>query len=429
MPMMNKPVVALVIAVALAGSAFSGRVIAAPITITTPFLRLNNQGVNSLGFTPGQFISFGANSVVPNGDGGTTGTATTTNTVTSALVSHSITFLPSPLSPNFFHRNIAFSSQLLGPWTLTFTNGSDSASAALGFPSGAALVPFVNSITLSGTSENPTFTWTPPPSTTVNGYRVNIYDKSLVERDPITGAITNTGQVSSVNLAPTVTSHTVTASDFTVPGYGFTLGTNYSIEILVLQTRDGSSTNLGNTNVFSLSRVYADFTPKEGGGPAVNLPVVLEGGEYKYDITVVPGETYYLDPEVAIGYDFEIGAGDPTFRSVVLPTGIGDDLYDIFGFNEASDPILLAEDWMGGVVYDFGVDGRSRFRILGIETSAGLDPASTTAFVTGVVFTGAGTFTGTQTPITVTVSVPEPGTLALLGLGLAGLAATRRRKQ
>lgn len=426
---MNKPVVALVTAVALAGSAFSGRAIADPITITTPYLRINNVGVNSLGFTTGEFINAGANSVVPNGDGGTTGIASTINTVTSAPFSRSLFFLSSPLLPNQFSRNVStFNPQLLGPWTLTFTNGSDSASAALGFPSGAALVPFVNSITLSGTSENPTFTWTPPPSTTVNGYRVNIYDKSLIANDPVTGALINTGLVSSKNLAPTVTAYTVTASDFTVPGYGFTIGTNYSLEILAMQTRDGSSTNLGNTNVYSLSRVYADFTPKEGGGPAVNLPVVLEGGVYKFDITVVPGETYYLDPEVAIGYDFAIGVGDPNFRSVVLPTGIGDDLYDIFGLNDASEPILLAEDWMGGVVYDFGVGGLSGFRILGIETSAGLDPASTTAFVTGVVFTGAGTFTGTQTPITVTVSVPEPGTLALLGLGLAGLAAARRRK-
>jgi hypothetical protein len=77
-------------------------------------------------------------------------------------------------------------------------------------------------------------------------------------------------------------------------------------------------------------------------------------------------------------------------------------------------------------VFDFGLGGLDRFAVRGIEVSAGLDPANTTAFITGLTFAGSGQFTGTQTPIT--VSVPEPGSLALLGLSIAGIAAFRRRR-
>ena len=132
--------------------------------------------------------------------------------------------------------------------------------------------------------------------------------------------------------------------------------------------------------------------------------------------------------EVAIGYDFQIGAGDPNFRSVVLPDHIGDGLYDIWGHDASGQLTELAHDWHGGSVFDFGAAGVDFFRILGIETSAALDPGNATAFVTGVTFTGSGNFTGTQTPITTSVDVAEPSPLALAGLALFALSLARRRR-
>ena len=88
----------------------------------------------------------------------------------------------------------------------------------------------------------------------------------------------------------------------------------------------------------------------------VNLPLV--NGSYKFNMTVQPGQTYYIDPEVAVGYDYAIG--NPNFKSVSLPTDIGDGLYDIFGYDSLDPLVLLAHDWVGGSMFDFGADGVSR---------------------------------------------------------------------
>jgi hypothetical protein len=400
----------------------SQNVLADPVTIGVPFMNLENRGVNSLGFATGQFFRIGANTVTPNGDAGTTGLGTTIDLLTGLPVTRTINFSPGPIIPNFFVRNLPEQPSLYGPWTLRFTNGSDSSQAVVSLPTGTTQAPFVTTITLSGSSANPTFTWAPPPGAVVNGYRVNIYDKALVS--PVSN-----GQVSSRNLLPSSTSYTVTGADFTVPGYAFQLDRNYSIEISLIQTKDGSSNNLANDNLRAIARVYGDFRATNSGGPPLNLPVLLPSGSFQYNMAVAPGQVYYIDPTVAVGYDYVIGAGNPSFRSVVLPTDIGDGLYDILGLSDGGLTTLLAHDWAGGSNFDFGASGVAGFRVSGIEPSAGLDPSDTTAFVTGVSFTGAGMFTGTQTPLTAdVVAVPEPETYALFLAGLAFVAGAARRR-
>ena len=68
----------------LCAAAFSATALGAPVTISTPFMNLENRNHNSLGFGVGQFMRFGANSVVPNGSAGTTGRAIRNSDGTSA---------------------------------------------------------------------------------------------------------------------------------------------------------------------------------------------------------------------------------------------------------------------------------------------------------------------------------------------------------
>jgi hypothetical protein len=146
--------------------------------------------------------------------------------------------------------------------------------------------------------------------------------------------------------------------------------------------------------------------------------------------TVIGDEIWWVDPAVAIGYDYHVLSG-PNFASVVLPTGIGDDIYSLHLYNSvtgnfSSTPVATIK---GGVKYDFlssiSSSGLDKFRILGIEPSAGLDPNDPTAFVTGLTFVSSGSVQVSQVPI----AVPEPCTLLLIGSGLAGLVWSRKRIQ
>lgn len=417
---------------------------AVPLTVSNTngaYLQYFNLS-SSIAFGAGsERIRYGAGSVIPNGSGlggipATTGSATTTNLATGNVVVNSIRFDPGPVDPNNFQGSFIVSANptsndnpdnLTGPWTITFQNPATmptSVSSTLSLV--GSEIPFVNSVTLSGTSASPIFSWSPPAATTVNGYRIDIFQNDLISNVPPV----NSGQVVAKNLLPTVTSYTVQASDFTVPGFSFKPNVDYTIAIIALQTRDGMSINLNNANVNASSFAYSSFRTLPAGAPPVNLPMVtLVGNQviFGFSLTVAPGITYYIDPAVATGYIYKTESGNPNFASVELPDVGNPNPYDLYLWNGSAfvfDTTLGAD-----TLFDFADGGVSEFEVLGIDPSLGLDPDNATAFITALTFEGAGNFTGTMTPVTTEVSAPEPASLTVLASGLLGFGLIRRRRR
>jgi hypothetical protein len=210
---------------------------------------------------------------------------------------------------------------------------------------------------------------------------------------------------------------------------GFDAGN--SVNFLTLPgSRTGQVLDLQNTSNVGAGEepgLYS-FAIRDGqlpGSSATNplLPVVVDEG-FRFDLNIGDiNRRIFIDPILAVGYDYSVSGSN--FSSVLLPTGIGDDVYDLFSFDTASGTYVdSGTDILGGVVYNFGAGGVNRFSIRGIETSANLDPNNPLAFVTGLTFTNTGSAVVFQSPVVVNTdatAVPEPFTIigTLIGAGTA----------
>jgi len=61
---------------------------------------------------------------------------------------------------------------------------------------------------------------------------------------------------------------------------------------------------------------------------ALPADVISNGVDHWFQVDVQQGVTTFIDPLVAVGYEFATAQGDPNFASVLLPA-IGDNLFDI----------------------------------------------------------------------------------------------------
>ncbi len=392
----------------------------APITSITD---LNNfrdtRSLNDIGAQQGDVLQFGAE-VFPNGFTSTTRISAVQGGVhvppTGSVQCGGFT-----VNPNFCANSVTFNSALNAPWNLTFTNGSDQATAQTPAPTTAALTapaPFPVSVTISGSGSSPTLSWTVPAGFTPNAVRVQVFDKTA----------TNAQGVDNIVFSNTFAANVTT---FTVPPSANLLANHpYVLNVQLIETRDGTaSTGNPNANISRRSFSTFDFTPlAPGTPPQILLPTVGPGVGAAYQFNAVgvkAGQTIFVDPFVAIGYKYALGAGNPNFASVLLPAVQNTNFTLAF----VSGQSLVQQQLGPNLQFFFPAGGVSAFDVMGIDPSANLDPGNVTAFITGLTFVGDGDFTGTMAPIIEDLAAtPEPSTLLLWGTSMAGLRLVARRR-
>ncbi len=154
---------------------------------------------------------------------------------------------------------------------------------------------------------------------------------------------------------------------------------------------------------------------------------------FSFDVAGAGEEVVFVDPEIAVGYVYDL-IGEGTIAQFVAPTQAK--VNDSDGY-VVTLPDGTAFTVLPGGTIDFvaaGKTGVTTFELTGIDQSLMLDPADTTTFVAGFLFSGTGQgSTLTQTALVIDTDapppVPLPASLALLLAGVGGLGLVGRKRR
>ncbi|MBW8846554.1 MAG: PEP-CTERM sorting domain-containing protein [Burkholderiales bacterium] len=423
---------------------------AATPTGTSVFdLRVNNSA-NSGNRATGDIIVWGVNGVAPPSDNpgayvyGFSGTCPVGKTCDSfttdadwlkqRLFERDMTGLP-----HQYYASRPYDPALTGSWRLYLsTSANFNPNTVYQTPSlgDVGAMPFVSSMTVSGSGLTPSVTWTLPSSTptSIDQMRVRVFDNS----HPTTVESRYGDPYSFLQSDQLFQSAALGSSSYTVPTGLLSYGTHYSIAIDLNHLRaDGSPV--------SRSTSYFDFTPIDpatlpAGVGNIALPTttpvpttsgLLAGPVYNFHVGDVGSDhVTFIDPVVATGFSYATGVGDPNFKTVQVASNVGDGLYEVWTWS-GSTWQKTASMLAAGASFDFTAHGFAagvdRFQIRGIEPEAGVNAFDLTGFVTGLSFVSAGSFNGTMQALTAE-AVPEPATWALWLAGAGALLAWRRRQ-
>src|SRR4029077_17241022 len=129
----------------------------------------------------------------------------------------------------------------------------------------------------------------------------------------------------------------------------------------------------GNAGIVKDSSAFFDFTPLKGNTPPqVLLPTVGPapnpgsglGPVYQFQVAgVKAGQTIFVDPLVAVGYKYAVGAGNPNLASVTLPA-VGDNHFTLSYLQGQS---VILQQILANTQFFFPQGGVSAFDVTGIE--------------------------------------------------------------